>query len=106
VSEVDNSTDVSSPDVAGAMLVRALKKARWITFWERLWPPLAAVATAIGLFLAVSWAGAWLWLPPIAKQQKLDELKELRRRVFIPIDGEVRPIAAEQVLSMGTETDI
>jgi hypothetical protein len=53
VSEVDNSIDAPSPEVAGAMLVRALKKARWITFWERLWPPLAAVATAVGLFLAV-----------------------------------------------------
>jgi uncharacterized protein (TIGR02302 family) len=32
--------------------------------WERLWPALAAPATAVGLFLAVSWLGLWLWLPP------------------------------------------
>ena len=49
------------------MLERALVRARWTTFWERLWPPFAAIATAIGLFLAVSWLGLWLWLPPLGR---------------------------------------
>src|SRR5215472_1240082 len=49
------------------MLQRALRRARWTTFWERLWPPLATIATAIGIFLAVSWLGTWLWLPPIGR---------------------------------------
>jgi uncharacterized protein (TIGR02302 family) len=55
-----------SPD-AGEMLERALRRARWTTLWERLWPPLATIATAIGIFLAVSWLGLWLWLPPIGR---------------------------------------
>jgi len=42
-------------------------RARWAIFWERLWPPLAALATAIGLFLALSWLGLWLWLPPLGR---------------------------------------
>src|SRR5215468_5713235 len=53
--------------LAGAPLTVALTRARWSIFWERLWPALAAIATAIGLFLAVSWLGLWLWLPPIGR---------------------------------------
>src|SRR5437660_10531863 len=39
------------------LLARALSRARWTIFWERLWPALASIATVIGLFLAVSWLG-------------------------------------------------
>ena len=35
--------------------------------WERLWPALASIATAVGLFLALSWLGLWLWLPPVGR---------------------------------------
>ena len=48
------------------LLARALKRARGSLLWERLWPALATLATALGLFLAFSWAGLWLALPPIA----------------------------------------
>jgi uncharacterized protein (TIGR02302 family) len=54
-------------EIAALHLGHALKRARWIIFWERLWPGLASVATAVGLFLAVSWLGLWLWLPPLAR---------------------------------------
>jgi uncharacterized protein (TIGR02302 family) len=50
-----------------SLLGHALKRARWAVFWERLWPAVAAIATAIGLFLAVSWLGLWLWLPPLGR---------------------------------------
>ena len=50
-----------------ALLARAISRAHWALLWERLWPALAAPATAIGLFLAVSWLGFWLWLPPVAR---------------------------------------
>jgi uncharacterized protein (TIGR02302 family) len=46
-------------------LARALKRARGSLLWERLWPALATLATALGLFLAFSWAGLWLVLPPL-----------------------------------------
>jgi uncharacterized protein (TIGR02302 family) len=48
-------------------LAAASRRARYAILWERLWPPLAAVATALGLFLALSWLGLWLWLPPLGR---------------------------------------
>jgi len=49
------------------LLARALKRARGSLLWERLWPALAILATALGLFLAFCWAGIWLVLPPLAR---------------------------------------
>jgi uncharacterized protein (TIGR02302 family) len=52
---------------ARVVLERALARARGSLLWERLWPALALVGTALGLFLAFSWAGLWLVLPPLAR---------------------------------------
>ncbi len=52
---------------ARALLARALRRARGSLFWERLWPALVGLATALGLFLAFSWAGLWLVLPPLVR---------------------------------------
>ncbi|MGC1924996.1 MAG: DUF4175 family protein, partial [Pseudolabrys sp.] len=52
---------------ARSLLARALRRARGSLLWERLWPALAALATVLGLFLAFSWAGLWLVLPPLAR---------------------------------------
>jgi uncharacterized protein (TIGR02302 family) len=49
------------------LLAIALTRARHALLWERLWPPLAAAAVAVGIFLAVSWAGLWLALPPLGR---------------------------------------
>jgi uncharacterized protein (TIGR02302 family) len=58
----------SSPDGGvRAKLARALMRAWWALLWERLWPRLALVATAIGVFLILSWAGLWFALPPVAR---------------------------------------
>jgi uncharacterized protein (TIGR02302 family) len=53
------------------MLAKALQRARGSLLWERLWPALAILATAIGLFLALSWAGLWIVLPPLARAAAL-----------------------------------
>jgi uncharacterized protein (TIGR02302 family) len=50
-----------------SLLATALARARWTILWERLWPLLATLATLVGLFLALSWLGLWLWLPPLAR---------------------------------------
>jgi uncharacterized protein (TIGR02302 family) len=49
------------------LLARALRRARGSLLWERLWPALASVAIVLGFFLAFSWAGLWLILPPLAR---------------------------------------
>jgi hypothetical protein len=54
-------------DGGQAMLDRALNRARLSILWERLWPALASIATAFGLFLVLSWLGLWLWLPPVGR---------------------------------------
>jgi uncharacterized protein (TIGR02302 family) len=63
---LDNQ-DLRSDALTGAMLRRALKRARGSILWERLWPVLVTLATAVGIFLALSWAGLWLALPPLAR---------------------------------------
>ena len=50
-----------------ALLARALHRARGSLLWERLWPALATLATVVALFLALSWAGLWIVLPPIGR---------------------------------------
>ncbi len=52
---------------AGAVLGQVLWRARASILWERLWPALASLATALGLFVAVSWLGVWEWLPPVGR---------------------------------------
>ena len=49
------------------ILTRAIKRARGSLLWEGLWPGLAGLLTVGGLFLAFSWAGFWLMLPPIGR---------------------------------------
>lgn len=50
-------------DPLDALLVRS----RWSLLWERLWPALALPAVVVGAFLAVSWLGVWLQLPPAGR---------------------------------------
>ncbi len=55
------------PEHGRSVLSRALSRARWSILWERLWPALASIATAAGLFLAASWLGLWVALPPLGR---------------------------------------
>src|SRR5438132_11282308 len=74
------------PERAGDdLLARVLRRARWTIFWERLWPALASVATVIGLFLALSWLGLWLWLPPAGRAVGLGIFFLLTAAAFAPV---------------------
>jgi hypothetical protein len=73
------------PHGRGDVLARALSRARLTILWERLWPALAAVAVAVGLFLAVSWIGTWLWLPPIGRAIGLGLFFLLTAAAFAPM---------------------
>ncbi len=76
-----NAADRSGDDV----LAGALRRARWTIFWERLWPGLASLATVAGLFLAVSWLGLWLVLPPYGRAIGLGVFFLLTAAAFAPL---------------------
>lgn len=45
----------------------AVTRTRQALLWESVWPVLAAILCAFGIFLALSWAGLWISLPPYAR---------------------------------------
>jgi uncharacterized protein (TIGR02302 family) len=73
----------------------ALRRARWTIFWERLWPALTGVATVIGFFLAVSWLGLWLFLPPLARAALVVVFALGALAAFVPFVRLRLPTAAE-----------
>ena len=84
-SVADLKPDLRTAGTGGAMLDRALGRARWSILWERLWPALASIVTAVGLFLAVSWLGLWLWLPPIGRAIGVGVFFLLAAAAFAPL---------------------
>ena len=79
------SHQLPPPERAGDdLLAPALRRARWTIFWERLWPALASIATVVGLFLALSWLGLWLWLPPAGRAIGLGIFFLLTAAAFAP----------------------
>jgi uncharacterized protein (TIGR02302 family) len=77
---------IEAPASTGpSRLDRALRRARWTIFWERVWPALASLATAAGLFLAVSWLGLWLWLPPLGRAIGLGVFFLIAAAAFAPL---------------------
>ncbi len=91
---------------AGSPLAAALKRARWTIFWERLWPPLAALATVCGLFLAVSWLGLWLWVPPLARAAGLLIFAALAAAAAMPFVFVRMPGAADAVRRLDRDSGI
>src|SRR5205823_364892 len=67
------------------LLGRALGRARWTIFWERLWPATARIATVVGLFLALSWLGLWLMLPPLGRAIGVGVFFLLTAAAFAPL---------------------
>ena len=76
---------LAGAQVADSLLARALRRAWWTILWERLWPALASLAVAVGIFLAVSWAGLWLVLPPIGRAIALFVLIVLIAVAAVPL---------------------
>lgn len=50
-----------------AALSVAVSRARQALLWESVWPVLAALLCAAGIFLSLSWAGLWISLPPYGR---------------------------------------
>jgi uncharacterized protein (TIGR02302 family) len=83
MTEASNVTPASRQP--GDILERALRSARRAVFWERLWPALATLATVIGIFLAASWLGLWLWLPPVGRAIVLGGFAVLTLAAAVPL---------------------
>ena len=69
----------------GNVLAGAVSRSRWAIFWERLWPSLASVATVGGFFLALSWLGLWLWLPPYGRATGVALFLVLAALALVPL---------------------
>ncbi|HXW41474.1 MAG TPA: TIGR02302 family protein [Xanthobacteraceae bacterium] len=96
VTEQDLSKhQAGAPSAARTLLQAALRRARWAILWERLWPALATFATAVGLFLAASWLGLWLWLPPLLRAAALIVIGAAVLAALIPFGLLRIPGAAE-----------
>ncbi len=77
---------LQSAGAAGQAVVGdALTRARRAILWERLWPALVSLLTAVGLFIALSWLGLWLWLPPVGRIVGLVALIALTAYASLPL---------------------
>ncbi len=90
--------NAAAEPAAGSLLDAALRRARWTILWERLWPALATLATALGLFLALSWLGLWLWLPPLGRSVGVIGLVIVLVAALVPL-GLLRMPAMREGLS-------
>ncbi len=84
MDRLDKQADERAPP-ARLLLARALNRARGSLLWERLWPTLAGLLTAIGFFLVVSWSGLWLVLPPLGRVVGLLVLLAVIAAAAIPL---------------------
>lgn len=73
------------PASAQQRLAEALRRAHWALLWERSWPHLARVLTAVGVFLAASWAGLWIALPAIPRTIALVLFAALVLAALVPL---------------------
>lgn len=82
---MNDASTVNAPRQPDRVLHGALRRARWVVFWERLWPALASLAVAAGAFLAASWFGLWLHLPPVGRAVGLCAFAVLALTAALPL---------------------
>jgi uncharacterized protein (TIGR02302 family) len=82
----DPTRPPGGPETASRLhLTQALQRARFAIAWERVWPVLARLLTATGLFLIASWAGLWLVLPPLGRAAGLALFAALALAALFPL---------------------
>ncbi|HMN51298.1 MAG TPA: TIGR02302 family protein [Xanthobacteraceae bacterium] len=62
----ENSAPGAVREALAALKV-ALTRTRQSLLFEKIWPVAVSLAAGIGIFLAISWAGLWIALPPMAR---------------------------------------
>jgi uncharacterized protein (TIGR02302 family) len=86
--------------VARLQLTQAVQRAWLAVTWERLWPHLARVLTVIGLFLALSWFGAWVSLPFVGRAIGLLIFAALALAALAPLIWFRLPTRADALLRL------
>ena len=76
----------------------ALRRARGVLLWERVWPAIVALSAALGIFLIASWLGLWLALPPYGRILGLVLFLALFALALVPA-LRIRPPSAGEALS-------
>ncbi|HET9904251.1 MAG TPA: TIGR02302 family protein [Xanthobacteraceae bacterium] len=94
------------PESAQERLARALKRAWWALTWERAWPRLALLVVTIGIFLALSWAGLWLVLPPLARAVGVGLVALLILASAVPLMRLSLPSRVESLARLDRESGI
>jgi uncharacterized protein (TIGR02302 family) len=74
-------------DSTRRLFATAILRARQALLWERLWPIFASLAVAAGFFLALSWGGLWISIPPLARMIGLLLFALLLIACFVPAYG-------------------
>ncbi len=85
----------TADSAARSLLDAAVRRARFAIFWERLWPALATLSTALGLFLAVSWLGLWLYLPALGRAMVLIAFAVVTIAAALPLTALRLPAARD-----------
>jgi len=60
-------TETGGEKESATRLGGVVRRARLALFWEALWPRLVPLLSLGGLFVAVSWAGAWSGMPDLVR---------------------------------------
>ncbi len=71
MSATPEATKSQEPPHGGGNVLRRFKslvaQAWHALLWEKIWPSIAAALVVLGIFLAASWAGLWINLPPLGR---------------------------------------
>jgi len=90
----------ASDPASRLQLAKAVQRAQFALAWERLWPHLARLLTLAGFFLAVSWIGAWVSLPFVARAVGLFIFVALLIAVLVPLAWFRWPTRSEALLRL------
>lgn len=93
-------------ETAATLLSRALSRAWWALAWERLWPGIAALSAAVGVFLILSWAGLWYLLPPLWRAIVLGLVGLLVLVAALPLSRFARPTRADSLLRLDRDSGL
>ncbi len=96
----ETPASAASDPAARLQLSKAVQRAQLAVAWERLWPHLARVLTLAGFFLAVSWVGAWVSLPFVARVIGLLIFVALLIAVLVPLIWFRWPTRGEALLRL------